>query len=64
MITSVKKENIIDGNMGIDEILNLLGKANDETYGKLNMILFSLQAKGIIVFNEDKLDKEYNSSPI
>ena len=54
---------MIDGHMGIDEILELLGGVDYESYDKLNMIIYSLQEKGVIDgFNEDKLDELYNEN--
>lgn len=57
----LKENNVIDGHMGIDEILTLLGGVNEESYNKLNMILFSLQEAGVITFDEDSLDELYNN---
>lgn len=51
-------------NMGIDNILKLLGEDREESYNKLNMILWSLQAMGAVDFHEDKLDEWYNSSEL
>ena len=51
-------------NMGIDDILELLGKDREESYNKLNMILWSLQAMGAVDFHEDKLDEWYEGPEI
>jgi len=50
----------IDAHLGIDDICNLLG-GGDEGYDTLNKILWSLQEQGVIDFDEDALDKLYNS---
>ena len=51
-------------NMGIDDILDLLGEDHEESYNKLNMILWSLQTMGAVDFHEDKLDEWYNSPEV
>lgn len=51
-------------NMGIDDILDLLGEDREESYHKLNMILWSLQVMGAVDFHEDKLDEWYNSHEV
>ena len=59
---SVKKmlgENI-DAHLGIDDICNLLG-GGDKGYDTLNKILWSLQEQEVIDFDEDALDRLYNS---
>lgn len=48
----------INPHMGIDDILALLDSDHDVAYHKLNMILWSLQEKNIITFDEDALDRE------
>lgn len=50
----------IDAHLGIDDICNLLG-GGDRGYDTLNKILWSLQEQGVIDFNEDALDRLYNS---
>lgn len=50
----------IDAHLGIDDICNLLG-GGDKGYDTLNKILWSLQEQGVIDFNEDALDRLYNS---
>lgn len=62
----IDENNAYGGNMGIDDILTLLGGCDEETrydsYDKLNMILYSLQRMGVVDgFNEDKLDEEFNA---
>ena len=51
-------------NMGIDDILELLGEDREESYNKLNMILWSLQSMGAVDFHEDKLDEWYDGPEI
>ena len=50
----------IDTHLGIDDICNLLG-GGDRGYDTLNKILWSLQEQGVIDFDEDALDRLYNS---
>lgn len=50
----------IDAHLGIDDICNMLG-GGDEGYDTLNKILWSLQEQGVIDFDEDALDRLYNS---
>lgn len=50
----------IDAHLGIDDICNLLG-GGDKGYDTLNKILWSLQEQGVIDFDEDALDRLYNS---
>ena len=50
----------IDAHLGIDDICNLLG-GGDKGYDTLNKILWSLQEQGVINFDEDALDRLYNS---
>lgn len=50
----------IDAHLGIDDICNLLG-GGDKGYDTLNKILWSLQEQEVIDFDEDALDRLYNS---
>lgn len=50
--------------IGIDDILELLGEDREESYNKLNMILWSLQEMEVVDFHEDKLDEWYNSPEV
>lgn len=52
---------VVTSNMNIDDILEVLGGINNESYQTLNKILKSLQRHGVLQFDENALEALYKA---